>query len=92
MRLLAPRPMLLALTLILVVGAIAFIELRFNTADAGDEQAAAAPSAQQKGKPAKGAQPGETKTDSSGTADARKAEAKDFLVRQAQSKPHLIRC
>ncbi len=77
MRLLAPRPMLLALTLILVVGAIAFIELRFNAADAGDEQAAATPSAQHKGKPAKGAQSGETKTDSSGAVDAREAEAEE---------------
>ncbi len=55
MRLLAPRPVPLALTLILVVGAIAFIELRFNTAD---EQGAAAPAAQQGGKSAKGAQLG----------------------------------
>ena len=76
MRLLAPRPVLLALTLILVVGAIALIELRVDTADAGDEQAAAAPSAQQKGKPA-GAQPGETEADSSGTVYAREVEAKE---------------
>ena len=77
MRLLAPRPVPLALTLILLVGGIAFIELRFDTADEGDEQGAAAPAAQQKGKPAKGPQPGETKTDSSGVAGARETEAKE---------------
>ncbi len=43
MRSLAPRPVLLALTLLLVVGAIAFIELRFNRADTGDTQVQADP-------------------------------------------------
>lgn len=43
MRSLAPRPVLLALTLLLVVGAIALIELRFNTAGPDDTQAAAEP-------------------------------------------------
>ncbi len=48
MRLLAPRPILLALTLLAVVGAIAFIELRLDatvagSANAGDTRAKAEP-------------------------------------------------
>ncbi len=39
MRTLAPRPVLLMLTLLLIVGAIAFFELRFNRAGPGDTQA-----------------------------------------------------
>ena len=41
MRTLAPRPVLLMLTLLLIVGAIAFFELRFNRAGPGDTQAQA---------------------------------------------------
>ena len=39
MRMLAPRPLLLGLTLVLIVGAIAFIQLRFNAAEPSDTQA-----------------------------------------------------
>ncbi len=39
MRSFAPRPLLLALTLALIVGAIAYVELRFDRASAGDPQA-----------------------------------------------------
>jgi thiol-disulfide isomerase/thioredoxin len=46
-RSLAPRPVLLALTLLLVAGAIAFVELRFNTASPDNTQAAAEPSVDQ---------------------------------------------
>ncbi len=38
MRLLAPRPVLLLMTLVLVIGAIAFIEFRFNTAQSDTAQ------------------------------------------------------
>lgn len=52
MRTLAPRPILLALTLLLIVGAIAFIELRFNKAGTNDIQAQAEPpSAESVGEP-----------------------------------------
>ncbi|MCA1731127.1 MAG: redoxin domain-containing protein [Actinobacteria bacterium] len=43
MRSLTPRPILLALTLLLIVGAIAFVELRFNTSAPDNTQAAADP-------------------------------------------------
>lgn len=43
MRSLTPRPILLALTLLLIVGAIAFVELRFNRAAPDDTQAQAEP-------------------------------------------------
>jgi len=43
MRSLAPRPLLLALTLILTVGAIAFVELRFDRASSNESQAEAVP-------------------------------------------------
>ncbi len=46
MKLLAPRPILLALTLLLIVGAISFIQLRFKPADASDEQARSQPAEQ----------------------------------------------
>jgi thiol-disulfide isomerase/thioredoxin len=42
-RSLAPRPVLLALTLLLTIGAIAFVELRFNPAGPDNMQAAADP-------------------------------------------------
>ena len=41
MRLLAPRPVLLALTLVLVAGAIAFIELRLDAGGGGSDPAVA---------------------------------------------------
>jgi hypothetical protein len=44
MKLLAPRPILLALTLVLVAGAIAFVEFRL---DAGDAQAYPQPAEKQ---------------------------------------------
>lgn len=43
MRSFAPRPVLLAFTLLLIVGAIAFVELRFNRAGPSDTQAQAEP-------------------------------------------------
>ncbi len=43
MRSLSPRPILLTLTLLLIVGAIAFVELRFNRAGPGDTQGQAVP-------------------------------------------------
>ncbi len=43
MRSLTPRPILLALTLLLIVGAIAFVELRFNRAAPDDTQTQAEP-------------------------------------------------
>jgi len=43
MRSLAPRPVLLTLTLLLIIGAIAFVELRFNRAGAGGTQAESVP-------------------------------------------------
>ena len=43
MRTLAPRPLLLALTLVLIVGTVAYVELRFDRAGASDTQARAEP-------------------------------------------------
>lgn len=43
MRSLTPRPILLVLTLLLIVGAIAFVELRFNRVAPDDTQAQAEP-------------------------------------------------
>ncbi len=43
MRTLAPKPKLLAITLLLIVGAIAFVELRFNRAGPDDTEAQAEP-------------------------------------------------
>ena len=43
MRSLAPRPILLALTILAVVGAIAFVEFRFNAVGQADTQARVIP-------------------------------------------------
>ncbi len=43
MRSLAPKPVLLMLTLLFIVGAIIFVELRFNRAGPGDTQAQSVP-------------------------------------------------
>ena len=43
MRTLAPRPLLLALTLLLIVGAVAYVELRFGRAGPNDTQKQAEP-------------------------------------------------
>jgi len=52
MRSLAPRPALLALTLLLIFGAIVLIELKSNKASTGDETAVADPSpAEQRAEP-----------------------------------------
>ena len=62
MRMLAPRPLLLGLTVILIVAAIALIQLRFNAAQPADTQAQTPPpSTEEKTTPAK--EPQETTTE-----------------------------
>lgn len=51
MRSFAPRPILLVLALLLIAGAISFIQFRFQPADASNEQAKSPPTQETKDKP-----------------------------------------
>ena len=77
MRSLAPRPVLLALAILAIVGAIAFIELRFNTVGQADTQARAIPPTTGKTieEPAT-SQPAETKDDPAPAPDKSKEQEK----------------
>ncbi len=70
MRTLAPRPLLLALTLVLIVGAIFFIQLRLGTVDPGSARAVAEPP------PPSGAQVGETTSARPGVSGSGKGDSR----------------
>jgi thiol-disulfide isomerase/thioredoxin len=77
-RSLAPRPVLLALTLLLVVGAIALIELRFNTAGPDDTQAAAEPQPVDTTEPAQIVEDQKTAAERIATKEAQFPRAKEI--------------
>ncbi len=80
MRTLAPRPVLLMLTLLLIVGAIAFFELRFNRAGPGDTQAVSE-SAEQNVEPV-----AETRTESEAASGEAESESEAERVARKEAE------
>ena len=87
MRSFAPRPILLVLTLLLIAGAIYFIQFRFQPADADDEQARANPSTSQESGASSQAQKQEdAETDRPGNTERQKSEPAQSAETRERSK------
>lgn len=84
MRLLAPRPLLLVLTLLSIVGAISFIELRFKAADASDTQVQAEPPPAQQ----ISAEPTAEQSDESTTSEWKKLGSRKVEVSALAGEAH----
>ncbi len=93
MRLLAPRPILLVLTLILIVAAITFIQLRFKPAAASDEQAKSQPAKQtnnEANSSSQSAKPRTTSKDIAKQSDHKESAEQKQPEKKAPSKPQSI--